>query len=213
MRGARLAVPGELEEVLTGVQIGLPNGMAWDTAARVMYFVDSKAQTITAYPTDAGGVPLERSAAGELPRVVATVPEEDGVPDGMTIDRRALSPQRSSFGASGSLVWVSVGDRPLRAACRFSLLWLPPPLLKLRCCVHSLVLRAASLRMAPGEASEVASPRRCCSSAVAPSLAQSMPGLDHVHTYHAALSVLFTVPWLYAKADMPRRIKGKCAAL
>ena len=99
MRGARLAVPGELEEVLTGVPIGLPNGMAWDTTARVMYFVDSKAQTITAYPTDAGGVPLERSAAGELPRVVATVPAEDGVPDGMTIDRRALLPLLASNGS------------------------------------------------------------------------------------------------------------------
>ena len=79
----RLAPPGELQEVLAGTPIGLPNGMAWDMEQRVMYFVDSKAQTITAYPTDEGGIPLE----GGPGRLVAIVPAEDGVPDGMTIDR------------------------------------------------------------------------------------------------------------------------------
>ena len=85
-RGSRLAPPGELQEVLAGTPIGLPNGMAWDTEQRAMYFVDSKAQTITAYPTDEGGVPLE----GQPGRLVVTVPAEDGVPDGMTIDRCEL---------------------------------------------------------------------------------------------------------------------------
>ncbi|KAK9833320.1 hypothetical protein WJX81_006117 [Elliptochloris bilobata] len=89
----RLAPPGELQEVLEGTPIGLPNGMAWDMERREMYFVDSKAQTITAFATDEGGVPLE-GAAG---RLVATVPSEEGVPDGMTIDR------------TGNL-WVALGE-------------------------------------------------------------------------------------------------------
>ena len=96
--------------------------------------------------------------------------------------------------------------------------------------MQSLVPRsAASLRMAPGEAREVAGPPPLlqlswCTiigtvhagsgskpypsinptlpyTAVAPSLAQCMLGSDHVHTYHAALSVLFTRPSMYAKAD------------
>ncbi len=84
----RLAPPGALEEVLPHASLGLPNGMAWDMGAGgddgpVMYFVDSGAQTITAYDADAGGVPLA-AAPG---RLVAAVPAADGVPDGMTIDR------------------------------------------------------------------------------------------------------------------------------
>ena len=33
-------------------EVILPNGMCWDEARRQIYFVDSGAETITAYPTD-----------------------------------------------------------------------------------------------------------------------------------------------------------------
>lgn len=34
---------GKLEELLGPEEVGLPNGMAWDTARRTMYFVDTYA--------------------------------------------------------------------------------------------------------------------------------------------------------------------------
>lgn len=37
---------GKLEELLGPNDVGLPNGMAWDTARRKMYFVDTYAGTI-----------------------------------------------------------------------------------------------------------------------------------------------------------------------
>ena len=42
----------ELREVLRPDEVILPNGMCWDEARGRIYFVDSGAETITAYPTD-----------------------------------------------------------------------------------------------------------------------------------------------------------------
>ncbi|CAL8465500.1 g5036 [Coccomyxa elongata] len=78
---------GKLEELLGPEEVGLPNGMAWDTARHTMYFVDTYAGTVTAYGTDEAGVPV-KGANGKLQaRCVVKVPKEDGIPDGMTIDR------------------------------------------------------------------------------------------------------------------------------
>ncbi len=54
-------------------EVRLPNGMAWDASARLMYFVDTGKATIAAFATDAGGVPLKGEEAHS--RVVVTVPK------------------------------------------------------------------------------------------------------------------------------------------
>lgn len=41
---------GELEDLLGSEAVGLPNGMAWDTARRTMYFVDTFAGTSPSLP-------------------------------------------------------------------------------------------------------------------------------------------------------------------
>lgn len=82
-----------LREVLPGP--GLPNGMAWSADGKICYFVDSAEESITAYPTDALGVPLP---GGEGGRVVSSRPTgHKHVPDGLAID------------AAGCL-WVALGD-------------------------------------------------------------------------------------------------------
>lgn len=78
---------GQLEELLSPGEVGLPNGMAWDTERRTMYFVDTYSGTITAYATDEAGVPVKGTDGKLIARLVAKVPKEEGIPDGMTIDR------------------------------------------------------------------------------------------------------------------------------
>lgn len=78
---------GQLEELIPSV--GLPNGMAWDTQRRIMYFVDTYASTITAFPCDDAGVPTRDGSGGLSGREVVKVPKSEGIPDGMTIDRCA----------------------------------------------------------------------------------------------------------------------------
>ncbi|PSC74213.1 SMP-30 gluconolaconase LRE domain [Micractinium conductrix] len=81
----------ELVQVLDGV--GLPNGMAWDEGKQAVFFVDSAAETITAFAADDKGTPKVETA-----RVVSHVPtQHKHVPDGMTID---------SFGN----LWVALGE-------------------------------------------------------------------------------------------------------
>ena len=86
----------QLREILETVDIGLPNGMAWSADGQTCFFVDSAAETITAYNVDASGAPTVGSKA--LPRVISHTPSQHAhVPDGMTID------------SNGNL-WVVYGD-------------------------------------------------------------------------------------------------------
>ena len=61
-------------------EVGLANGLAWSRDGKLFYFVDTDRSTVTAYEYD-----METGAVGEG-RVIIRVPEEDGFPDGMTID-------------------------------------------------------------------------------------------------------------------------------
>jgi len=71
--------PGRrLTPVLRGV--GISNGMAWDAAGATMYYVDSAAQEVRAYPFDRG------TGALGTPEVLVLVDEGDGHPDGLCID-------------------------------------------------------------------------------------------------------------------------------
>jgi sugar lactone lactonase YvrE len=58
----------------------LPNGIGWSSDYKTMYLVDSLAQVIYAYEFDC--------AAGTIAnrRIFAQIPEESGMPDGLTVD-------------------------------------------------------------------------------------------------------------------------------
>ncbi len=56
------------------------NGLGWSPDDRIMYFTDSIARTIWAYEFD----PQAGTLGGR--RVFASFPENDGVPDGLTVD-------------------------------------------------------------------------------------------------------------------------------
>ena len=66
-----------------------------------MYF---GAGTVSAYETDEAGVPV-KGADGRLQgRCLVKVPKEDGIPDGMTIDRCAVDLEFTEQSLSKSLV-------------------------------------------------------------------------------------------------------------
>jgi sugar lactone lactonase YvrE len=71
--------------------VGLSNGIAWSPDDRVMYHVDSRAGCVYSYPFDA--VTADLGPRHEF----ATIPPEDGEPDGVAID-------------SEGGVWVAIWD-------------------------------------------------------------------------------------------------------
>jgi sugar lactone lactonase YvrE len=69
---------GELHTILTG--ISLSNGLGWDAAGRLMYYIDSPTQRIDLFDFDlASGTVANR-------RPFAAIPEADGIPDGLAVD-------------------------------------------------------------------------------------------------------------------------------
>ena len=74
----RLDRTGRAEQVLEGLTI--PNGIAWSPDGHAMYLVDSGPRVIHAFAFDGA----RGTISGD--RVLVTVPEEVGAPDGMTVD-------------------------------------------------------------------------------------------------------------------------------
>jgi sugar lactone lactonase YvrE len=74
----RLDQTGETEQVLDGLTI--PNGVGWSPNGRTMYMVDSGPRVIHAFAFDADRGTISGG------RVLVTVPDEVGAPDGMTVD-------------------------------------------------------------------------------------------------------------------------------
>ena len=74
----RLEYDGAITTLLTG--LGLSNGMCWDQAGRTLYFIDSLSVGIAAYD-----YPSSSGALGPPIRTIM-IPEDVGIPDGMTID-------------------------------------------------------------------------------------------------------------------------------
>lgn len=103
----------QLREVLGPSAVGLPNGMAWSGNGKVFYFVDSAAETVTAYDCDSYGVPIvaskgdvEVSTTSRTAKIIYHRPSNLAtVPDGMTID--ADGNLWIALGESGSIVCVS----------------------------------------------------------------------------------------------------------
>jgi len=74
----RLDRDGRTEQVLDGLTI--PNGLGWSPDGRTMYLVDSGPRVIHAFAFDGVGGTISDG------RILVTVPEEVGAPDGMTVD-------------------------------------------------------------------------------------------------------------------------------
>lgn len=64
--------------------ITISNGIIWSLDSKTMYYIDTPTRQVKAYDFDPG--------SGEIsnPRVVINVPEENGAPDGMTIDTEGM---------------------------------------------------------------------------------------------------------------------------
>lgn len=75
-----LETDGRVVKRLDGITIS--NGICWSLDHTTMYYIDSPTRQVVAYDYD--------PATGDItrPRVVVEIPEEEGVPDGMTIDER-----------------------------------------------------------------------------------------------------------------------------
>ncbi len=74
----RLDGHGQIELMLDGLTI--PNGLGWGLDGRTMYLIDSGPRVVRAFAFD----PARGTISGG--RVLATLPEELGAPDGMTVD-------------------------------------------------------------------------------------------------------------------------------
>jgi len=74
----RLDPGGRLEVVLD--ELAIPNGIDWSLDGRTMYFAESLERTVRAYPYDP-----ETGALGRAD-VVVRLDDDDGLPDGLTVD-------------------------------------------------------------------------------------------------------------------------------
>ena len=115
----RLDRTGRVEQVLDGLTIS--NGLGWSSDAATMYITDSADRSVYAYDFDAVEGTLSRG------RVLLTVHEQIGAPDGLTVD------------AAGHL-WVAIygGGRVHRYApdgCLLDVLEVPAE--QTTCCVFA----------------------------------------------------------------------------
>lgn len=88
----------QLAEAMTPEEVLLPNGLDWDQKKGVVYLIDSGAESVVAYETDAQGT-MRRGGDGRLlGRTVSRAPTRyKHVPDGMCLD------------AEGN-VWVALAE-------------------------------------------------------------------------------------------------------
>lgn len=100
----RLDPDGTLTCLLEG--LGCPNGMGFTLDRRQMYFTDSGPRRIYRFDYDEGSGALANQT------VVVTVPEGEGVPDGMAVDARGNL--WSARWDGGCLVEYSPGGEELR---------------------------------------------------------------------------------------------------
>lgn len=77
-----LHADGRVEKKVKG--IGCSNGIAWGLDKKTMYYIDTVTKEIWAYDYD------DRTGAISRRRTIVTVPDNEGVPDGMTIDAEEM---------------------------------------------------------------------------------------------------------------------------
>lgn len=78
----RLSAGLEMVKVLSGIIV--TNGLGWSPDDKTMYFTDSENRTILAFDYD-----LESGQTANQ-RVFAEIPEDAGVPDGLTVDSQGF---------------------------------------------------------------------------------------------------------------------------
>ena len=78
----RIGADGKAEPTMGDIRI--PNALCWSPDSRTMYFTDSYSHQIWAFDFDLD------SGTFENRRVFAAIPEEDGVPDGATVDEEGF---------------------------------------------------------------------------------------------------------------------------
>jgi len=71
---------GQLTEMVKGVRTS--NGMGWSPDNKVMYYTDTQTWKIYSFDYDA-----KTGKVSNGPRVFAEIPQEDGRPDGLTVDK------------------------------------------------------------------------------------------------------------------------------
>jgi sugar lactone lactonase YvrE len=64
--------------------LSISNGMAWSADHKTFYYIDTPTYTVVAYDFDKDRGEISRK------RIVIRIPEEDGSPDGMTIDNEGM---------------------------------------------------------------------------------------------------------------------------
>lgn len=72
----------EVKQLLSGLSIS--NGMGWSPDYSTMYFIDSPTRQVVAFDYELKTGNISNS------RVVVTIPDGEGYPDGMTIDREGM---------------------------------------------------------------------------------------------------------------------------
>ena len=77
----RIGVEGKTNKVLDGLTI--PNGLVFSLDHERMYFIDTPTRTVKSYLVDS-------NANFSFEKIVITVPENMGMPDGMTIDNQGM---------------------------------------------------------------------------------------------------------------------------
>ncbi len=65
-------------------KVTVSNGIAWSLDHKTMYFIDTPTQAVAAFDYD-----IETGSIANR-RVVVSIPKEDGLPDGMTIDAEGM---------------------------------------------------------------------------------------------------------------------------
>lgn len=74
----RVNESGTVERLLTGISIS--NGLDWTADGATMYYIDTPTRIVMAYPYDYASPTLGQ------PKPVVEIPDDQGFPDGMTLD-------------------------------------------------------------------------------------------------------------------------------
>ena len=83
-QGTLWRIDGDGEADATMGEIRIPNALCWSPDSRTMYFTDSYSHQIWAFDFDLD------SGTFENRRVFAAIPEDEGVPDGATVDEEGF---------------------------------------------------------------------------------------------------------------------------
>lgn len=82
--GNLFTVYPDLTSKLQRSGVSISNGLAWSNDHKTLYYIDSPTRCVQAFDYDAATGNLSRR------RIAFQIPEQEGTPDGMTIDRKGM---------------------------------------------------------------------------------------------------------------------------